>query len=195
MSFNRRATSARRLLLGSLFAPAVLVAALQLASIDSSRSQARVYGWIVAAVLLIIGLGSARLLAPEPPHRDALAPGEDRASSRAPLAAAAQTGSMRDREVLVAACIHVCDVLGRDALSQHLLGALADAGVTAVDVPVETRFDPAQHKAADTLVTDKQTLAGLVAETERLGFVDRGRRVRWPEVLVYQLGSGQADGA
>jgi len=97
--------------------------------------------------------------------------------------------------VLVAACIEVFDAIGSQALRQQLLRALADAGVSAVEVAPQTRFDPAQHKAADVLLTDDETLVGLVAETERPGFVDRGRRLRWPEVLVYQSGSGRADGA
>ena len=101
----------------------------------------------------------------------------------------------RDRDVLVAACIDVCDAVTSQAVRQRLLGALEDVGVTAVDVPAGTRFDPALHRAADTVMTEVETLAGLVAETERLGFFDRGRRVRWPEVLVYQTGPdpGRAD--
>jgi molecular chaperone GrpE (heat shock protein) len=66
------------------------------------------------------------------------------------------------------------------------LDALADVGVKAIEVPAGTRFDPERHRAADTVMTEEETLAGVVAQTERLGFVDRGRRLRWPEVLVYQ---------
>jgi molecular chaperone GrpE len=103
----------------------------------------------------------------------------------------AQENSAQDRSVLVAACIDVFDAIGSNALRQQLLGALAAAGVTAVDVPANTRFDPSHHKAIDLLATDEEALGGLVAETERMGFVDRGRRLRWPEVLVYQFTSGE----
>src|SRR5690348_6124561 len=98
----------------------------------------------------------------------------------------------RDRDILVAACIDACDAVTSRAIRQRLLAALADVGVTAVDVPAGTPFDPALHRAADTLMTDEQTLAGLVAQTDRLGFIDRGRRVRWPEVLVYQTAGDRA---
>jgi molecular chaperone GrpE len=107
------------------------------------------------------------------------------------LGSPAEASSAQDRAVLVAACIEVFDSLGSNALRQQLLGALAAAGVTAVDVPAHTRFDPSHHKAIDMRATDEEALAGLVAETERVGFVDRGRRLRWPEVLVYQFSSGE----
>jgi molecular chaperone GrpE len=117
-----------------------------------------------------------------------------------PLVSTAEPGEQRregtdDRDVLVAACIDACDAVTSPAIRQRLLDALAEVGVTAVEVPAGTRFDPASHRAADTLMTEDDTLDGLVVETERLGFVDRGRRVRWPEVLVYQTTSdpGRAD--
>src|SRR6478672_3784141 len=117
-----------------------------------------------------------------------------------PLVSTAEPGEQRregahDRDVLVAACIDACDTVTSQAIRQRLLGALAEVGVTAVEVPAGTRFDPESHRAADILMTEDETLDGLVAETERLGFVDQGRRVRWPEVLVYQTTSdrGRAD--
>src|SRR5215471_8103457 len=58
----------------------------------------------------------------------------------------------RDRDVLVAACIDACDSVTSQAIRQRLLEALAEVGVTAVDVPAGTRFDPAEHRAADTLM-------------------------------------------
>jgi molecular chaperone GrpE (heat shock protein) len=94
----------------------------------------------------------------------------------------------------VSACIDAADAVPGLALRQQLIDALAQSGVTSDDVAPETPFDPQQHKAADTRITDQERLAGLVAETERPGFTDRGRRLRWPEVIVYQTESWSSRG-
>jgi hypothetical protein len=99
-----------------------------------------------------------------------------------------------DRQRLVNLCIEAADVLGTGALHQRLIDALAESGVTAVEVPAETPFDPTLHKATDRRMTEREHLVGLVAETERAGFVDHGQRLRWPEVVVYQLDAGRRDG-
>jgi hypothetical protein len=39
----------------------------------------------------------------------------------------------------------------------------------------------------DSLPTSNPALDHRVARTERVGYVDRGRRIRDPEVLVYRL--------
>lgn len=148
-------------------------------------------------MLLVINLGGARRLAGGLRKADAAGAGVQLTGvvAQTPAPTPAEAALARDRDVLVAACIEVCDTIASKALREQLLGALAQAGVTSVEVPANTRFDPAHHKAADTLATDQETLAGLVAETERPGFVDRGRRLRWPEVVVYQSNAGRSDGA
>jgi hypothetical protein len=93
---------------------------------------------------------------------------------------------LRDREVLIEACVEVADAVPSVALRAQLLDALEAAGVSAVDVAANTRFDPAQHRASDSRATDRPDLDGLVVQTERLGFVDRGRRLRFPDVVVYR---------
>ena len=136
---------------------------------------------------------AGRLLIGELDDADATEPAGQIVLPPAPQPAAAPDDqAVHDRDVLVKACIDVFDAIGSNALRQQLLAALATAGVTAVDVASNTQFDPSHHKAIDILATDDQALGGLVAETERMGFLDRGRRVRWPEVLVYQFTSGEA---
>lgn len=100
-----------------------------------------------------------------------------------------------DRNTLVGACIEASDAANSDSLRKELLTALAASGVTAVEVPAGTPFDPSLHKAADTRFTEEEGLAGLVAETERRGFTDRGQRLRWPEVVVYQSESWRSRGS
>lgn len=99
-----------------------------------------------------------------------------------------------DRDTLIEACFEALDAATSESLRKQLLAALAASGVTAVEVPARTPFDPSLHKAADTRLTKDQSLAGLVAETERPGFVDRGNRLRWPEVVVYQTESWRSRG-
>ncbi|MHB8691813.1 MAG: nucleotide exchange factor GrpE [Solirubrobacteraceae bacterium] len=86
--------------------------------------------------------------------------------------------------------IEAYDQIESKAVRGEMVQALADAGVTAVEIAPQTPFDPKQHKAADTVGTNRVELDGLVASTERPGFVDRGgRRLRWPEVVVYRAHS------
>ena len=160
----------------------------RLAPFDSDRSGAITDAWIAAALLAGAALAAAALLL-----RGRREPEAARGGAPAPTHADGRASA--DRDVLVAACMRACDGLASGALRDDVVRALAAAGVSAVDVPSHTRFDPTQHRAADTLGTEHAQLAGLVAETERLGFVDRGRRLRWPEVVVYRLDSRSTHGA
>lgn len=167
--------------------PVAIVVALVLAQGQSSHSTAVAYGWIAAALVLAFGIITGRLLGRQLHHA------EDVRADAAALAARPLPGEVMvtDRQALVAACIEASDAVATKALRAQLLAALAAAGVTPVEVPANSPFDPTQHKAADTIPTDSENLAGLVAETERPGFIDRGERIRWPEVVVYRLESGR----
>ena len=72
-----------------------------------------------------------------------------------------------------------------DALREQLVDALADAGVTPVDVPAGEPFDSSRHHAIGRLDTADPARHNLVARTERSGFVDRGKRLRYPDVVVF----------
>jgi hypothetical protein len=98
----------------------------------------------------------------------------------------------RDRKALVEGLIELGDLLDSPALMRRVTDALGAAGVEAVDVAGE-RFDPARHRAVDRVATGDPDAHGLIVETERLGYVDRGRHTRLPEVAVYHHG-GAGDG-
>ena len=162
----------------------------QLAAEASDRSSALGYGWGGAIILLIGGLSLAAIALRSRARRRVSSPGAGEDPAPEPPASASAPGDdARDRELLVDACIGAFDVTESGAVRRQLLDALRRAGVDLVEVPSNARFDPTKHRAADTRATDREALDGLVIETERLGFVDRGRRVRWPEVVVYKFAS------
>lgn len=97
----------------------------------------------------------------------------------------------RDREVLVRACIDVADQVASDGMRERLVAALVDAGVVP-DAPVGQRFDPARHEAAGLVPTTESSLHNTIAVIERPGWVDRGRRLRLPRVLVHRFEASAA---
>lgn len=94
-----------------------------------------------------------------------------------------------ERERLVQVLIDVGDQLDSVALAAWVTQALGEVGVTEVVADGE-RFDPARHQALDQVVTPDPAADGLVAQTPKRGFVDRGRIVRLPQVLVYRYQAG-----
>jgi len=151
-----------------------------LASVASDQNDALAYGWIgvaLAALLsgaLAIGVAGRRAWAGASAQQL-----ESRRSARA------DANADRDRSILVEACIEVSDTVPSASLREELLEALERAGVQAVEVPAGEPFDPKRHRAAGRVPTSAPERENLVAETERPGFVDRGRRLRPPSVLVY----------
>jgi molecular chaperone GrpE (heat shock protein) len=93
--------------------------------------------------------------------------------------------STRDRATLIKACLDVSDLLDSDALREQILDALAEVGVRPVVVAAGEPFDSSRHRAVGTVPTTDAAFHNLVAGTERAGFSDRGRRLRWPDVLVF----------
>lgn len=165
----------------------------QLGVQTNDRSSALTYGWVGVALVLLIGLALTGIVvrgdttpAPERGRRRVPEPGRRPAPEPKETAGPPLDGD-RDRDLLVDACIAAFDATESRSTRQQLLHALSQAGVDLVDVPPNARFDPDEHRAADTRMTDRRSFDGLVAETERAGFVDRGRRVRWPEVIVYKF--------
>jgi hypothetical protein len=97
-------------------------------------------------------------------------------------------GSRVRREDLVDSCVRYRDQLAeRDpALAAHLLGALAQAGVTEMVADGEA-FDPHRHQSMDVQDTPYAYLRDVVAATTRPGYLDNGRVLRLPEVIVYRF--------
>jgi hypothetical protein len=185
------------------------------AQFSTERDNALTYGWIGVVVLVLLGPGvilavalSGVRIGPalEPrqdlvspataelprrgakaPDRPAVAPGPKRdphGESRR-LGGSANGSLERDRSVLVTACMQVSDLVASDALREQLTDALAEAGVTSIDVPVGEQFDSSRHHAVGMVKTSDKTRHNLVAKTERAGYFDRGRRLRYPDVLVF----------
>nr|WP_257900619.1 nucleotide exchange factor GrpE [Saccharothrix obliqua] len=92
--------------------------------------------------------------------------------------------ALAERGALVRLCLYALDRARSSGVVERLEEGLAGIGVTALR-PDGERFDPAVHEAGGTVPTDDVSLDGVVAETEVVGFVDRGRTLRAPIVTVY----------
>jgi hypothetical protein len=92
--------------------------------------------------------------------------------------------ALAERRAVILLCLYALDRARSTGVATQLERGLAEVGIVAVR-PDGLRFDPAHHEAAGTVPTDDPELIGLIAETEAVGFVDHGRVLRAPVVLVY----------
>jgi molecular chaperone GrpE len=92
--------------------------------------------------------------------------------------------ALSERRSLVALCLYALDRARSAGVAERIEEGLAGVGVCAVR-PDGVRFDPAHHEAGGTVATADESLDGLVAETEVVGFSDRGELLRAPIVTVY----------
>ncbi|MCT2586458.1 nucleotide exchange factor GrpE [Actinophytocola sp. S1-96] len=92
--------------------------------------------------------------------------------------------ALAERRSLVALCLYALDRARSAGVAERIEEGLAGVGVSAVR-PDGVRFDPAHHEAGGTVATADASLDGLVAETEVVGFSDRGELLRAPIVTVY----------
>ena len=92
--------------------------------------------------------------------------------------------ALAERRSLVQLCLYALDRARSAGVAERIEEGLAGVGVSAVR-PDGVRFDPAHHEAGGTVATADATLDGLVAETEVVGFADRGELLRAPIVTVY----------
>jgi hypothetical protein len=99
-------------------------------------------------------------------------------------AAIALDQALAERKSLVALCLYALDRAKSAGVAERLQEGLAGVGVDAIR-PDGVRFDPAFHEAGGTVATGDETLDGVVAETEVVGFSDRGDVLRVPIVTVY----------
>ncbi|HEX6359685.1 nucleotide exchange factor GrpE [Actinophytocola sp.] len=91
---------------------------------------------------------------------------------------------LAERKSLVQLCLYALDRAKSPGVVERLEEGLAGVGVSAIR-PDGARFDPAHHEAGGTVATADETLDGVVAETEVVGFADRGEVLRAPIVTVY----------
>nr|WP_253673442.1 nucleotide exchange factor GrpE [Streptoalloteichus tenebrarius] len=94
-----------------------------------------------------------------------------------------------ERRALVQLCVYAWDRARSAGVAERIEEGLAGVGVLAVR-PDGERFDPAHHEAGGTTPTDDPGLDGVIAETEVVGFVDRGHLLRAPVVTVYRARTG-----
>lgn len=92
--------------------------------------------------------------------------------------------ALSERRTLVQLCLYALDRARSAGVAERIEEGLASIGVAALR-PDGNRFDPAFHEAGGTVSTTDETLDGLVAETEVVGFADRGEVLRVPIVTVY----------
>ncbi|MFI7677103.1 nucleotide exchange factor GrpE [Actinophytocola sp. NPDC049390] len=96
--------------------------------------------------------------------------------------------ALAERKSLVQLCLYALDRAKSAGVVERLEEGLAGVGVDAIR-PEGVRFDPAYHEAGGTVATADETLDGVVAETEVVGFSDRGEVLRVPIVTVYSKGA------
>ena len=99
-------------------------------------------------------------------------------------AAVALDQALAERRSLVQLCLYALDRAKSAGVAERLEEGLAGVGVDAIR-PEGVRFDPAFHEAGGTVSTGDELLDGVVAETEVVGFSDRGEVLRVPIVTVY----------
>ena len=90
-----------------------------------------------------------------------------------------------DRRVLLELLIYAWDRARSPGVWERL-----SAGLAAIDIavirPDGEPFDASRHEAGGVEPTDDESLWDTVAETEVVGFSDRGEVIRDPVVVVYR---------
>jgi molecular chaperone GrpE len=92
--------------------------------------------------------------------------------------------ALSERRSLVQLCLYALDRARSAGVSERIEEGLAAVGVQALR-PDGQKFDPTYHEAGGTVATEDDALDGVVAETEVVGFSDRGEVLRVPIVTVY----------
>jgi molecular chaperone GrpE len=94
------------------------------------------------------------------------------------------TQALSERRALVQLCLYALDRARSAGVTERIEEGLAAVGVMALR-PDGQKFDPTYHEAGGTVATEDEGLDGVVAETEVVGFSDRGEVLRVPIVTVY----------
>lgn len=93
--------------------------------------------------------------------------------------------ALAERKSLVQLCLYALDRARSPGVVERIEEGLAGIGIAALR-PDGDLFDPARHEAGGTMPTQDVTMDGVVAETEVVGFADRGHLLRAPVVIVYK---------
>jgi molecular chaperone GrpE len=91
----------------------------------------------------------------------------------------------RQRRALVDVCMVIVDQADSEMLREQVAEALAQAGVRPVRAEGE-QFDQNRHRAAGRVPTEDASRHGIIAVTQREGYMDGDTLIRKPEVLVYR---------
>lgn len=94
--------------------------------------------------------------------------------------------ALAERRTLVQLCLYALDRARSTGVTERIEETLSSIGVLALR-PDGARFDPTLHEAGGTVDTENAELDGTVAETEVVGFSDRGTTLRVPIVTVYTV--------
>lgn len=113
-------------------------------------------------------------------------------AAAAPVAAvdpeAARAGA--DRDQLVATLIDLAFEARSEAVRGLIVQQLAVVGVEPVVVSPGERFDPSRHRGIHAESAGEPDQAETIAAMERPGWIDRGRVLRPPEVVVRRWDGG-----
>jgi molecular chaperone GrpE len=122
-----------------------------------------------------------------PPEREPVAPVRVAAAQPPPDVPQAADGdrSREERDRLVEICLTIADQTASGMLREQVEDALEEVGVIAFSADGE-RFDPSRHEAAGVTPTDDPEREGLVAETERPGYLDGDEVIRPARVVVWR---------
>jgi hypothetical protein len=114
-----------------------------------------------------------------PPEREPVTPPERETEG------AAGDRAREERDRLVEVCMTVADQTASGMLREQVEDALEEIGVTTFSADDE-RFDPSRHEASGVTPTDDPERDGLVAETERHGYLDGDEVIRPARVVVWR---------
>lgn len=90
-----------------------------------------------------------------------------------------------ERRLLIDLLIYAWDRARSAGVWERLSAGLAQVGVEVIRPDGEV-FDPIEHEVGGIEPTSDPLLHNIVAETESVGFRDRGRLIREPVVVVYR---------
>lgn len=107
-----------------------------------------------------------------------------------PVAPAADPTAAAERDELVRALIDTADQVTSDAVRTSIVQRLGAVGVEPILVTAGERFDPSVHRGVEAAPASGPEQADTIAALERPGWVDRGRVLRPPEVVVHRWDGG-----
>lgn len=122
------------------------------------------------------------------PRADGAAVAEDPALGEEPDTAPGEApDAAAERRALLELLVYAWDRARSPGVHERLTEGLATIGVSVLR-PDGEPYDPAAHEVGGVVTTDDPALLGTVAETELVGFADRGVVLREPVVVVYRKG-------